>query len=201
MKKLMVRMLVLLAVPVGLAMAEPSKEGCKTSSCGSGKPVAREGGMGQFLTTKLGLTAEQNEKFQKMLEKHMDAMKAEKERFEAEVNTILTPEQQAKFKGITANREQRMKGPEAGAKKGGGFGQALEELNLPADKLAQVQAIMKESREKQIAVPRGDRAAHQEIRKQMIEKVKSILTPEEMTKFEQLLNEHHPGKGFHGKGK
>jgi Spy/CpxP family protein refolding chaperone len=200
MKKLMVRMLVLLAVPVGLAMAEPAMKGCKTS-CGSGKPVAKEGGMGQFLAAKLGLTPEQTEKFQKMLEKHMEAMKAERERFEAEVNTILTPEQQANFKGLKANREQKMKGPEAGDKKGGGFGQALEQLNLPADKLAQVQAIMKESWEKQKAAPRGDRAAHQEIRKQMIEKVRSILTPEEMTKFEQLMKEHHPGKGFHGKGK
>jgi Spy/CpxP family protein refolding chaperone len=200
MKMLMLRILVLLAVPLGLAMAEPAMKVCKTS-CGSGKPVAKESGMGQFLVTKLGLTAEQTEKFQKMLEKHMEAMKAEKERFEAEVNSILTPEQQANFKELKANREQKMKGPEAGAKRGGGFEEALVRLNLSADKLAQVQAIMKESREKQMAVPRGDRAAHQEIRKQMIEKVKSILTPEEMTKFEQLMKEQHPGKGFHGKGK
>jgi Spy/CpxP family protein refolding chaperone len=149
---------------------------------------------------KLGLTVEQTEKFEKMAEKHMAAMKAEKERFEAEVKTILTPEQQAKFEELKANREKKMKGPEAGVKRGGRMGQVLKQLDLPEEKLAKVQAIMKESWEKMAAAPKGDRAARQQIQKEKTEKIKAVLTPEEMARFEQAMQENRPGRPHPGKG-
>ncbi len=200
MKKFAVKMLVVLAVPVGLAMAEAAKEGSKAAGKEE-KPVARHGAIGHLFATKLGFTSEQTEKFQKIYEKHLEMMRAENERFEAEVNTILTPEQQTKFKEMTANREKRMKGPEAGAKRGGGLEQAVQQLNLPAEKLAQVQAIIKESREKMTTAPRGDRAARMQMHKDMMEKIKGVLTAEEMAKLQQYMKESHPGRPFPGRGK
>jgi Spy/CpxP family protein refolding chaperone len=207
-KTLMVRMLVLVAMPVGLVMAEAVKEEGK-ASCPTGKPAGKQAGFGQFIAKKLDLTSEQTEKFQKIFEKHLEAIKAENERFDAEVNTILTPEQQAKFKEMKGNRGPKEKGPEAGAttgttaapgaKKGGGFEQALAQLNLPEDKLAKVKEIMKESREKMAAAPQGDRAARMQIRKDMKEKIKAVLSPEEMTKFEQVMKESHPGRPGRGR--
>ncbi len=175
------------------------------------------------LPDQLNLSLDQMDKYKTMVREHRKALeeivkKLEQERtkFDSDLNAILTPEQQTKLKELKQDRERTLKGmqggPGMGKARGAGeegrqwiLAKAIKELNLPAEKNAQVEKILAEGREKFQATPKGDREAHRQVMKQTMDSLRNALSPEEMNRLKTIMREEReksgvgPGRG--GKGR
>jgi Spy/CpxP family protein refolding chaperone len=185
-KKAMITTFVGLVVPMGLGIAE-------TAASNTGDNTTRYGG--QRLIQALGLTSDQATQFQQMFQQHVAAMKAEKERFEAQVNGILTPDQQARFKDLMQKRGERMKQVQGFTHPGGGrFGGGLKQLNLSADQKAQVKTIMQDMKTKLAAVAPGDNVTRKQIRQDMHAQLAKVLTPDQLNQLKRARQAHRENK-------
>jgi len=197
----MIGIFVLLMAPMGLLVANTA---LSTTTDNTTKPH------GQFLIKALGLTADQTTQFERMFQQHVAAMKAEKERFETQVNGILTPDQQGKFKNLMQKRAGWMKkgccdaNRECGRpgdvhQRGGRFEGDLKQLNLSADQQAQIKTIKQDMRTKLAAVAPGDNVTRQQIHQDMQTQIAKVLTPDQLTQWNHLKQTkqmHRGGKGY-----
>jgi Spy/CpxP family protein refolding chaperone len=183
------------------------------------------------LPEKLDLTAEQKEKFNTLvtknraeLEEIVKKLDAQRNKFDADLNAILTPEQKAKLQELKARKEKMMEGRGPGMGMGMGHGpgmgmarpgmmlKAIQEMNLPKEKAAKATEIINKSKENFKKAPQGDRQARMEIMRNTMAQLKEVLTPEEMNQLKEKMREMSPagpkgekgemghGRQHHGRG-
>jgi Spy/CpxP family protein refolding chaperone len=228
MKRLLLVMAGILAFSVGTVLAQPAEKpvcgpGPKCEK-GPGGPVHRPGPgfmLGMFdrvareLPEKLNFTPEQKEKFNVLAQTHRTAMEAlvkqleqEKQKFETDLNGILTPDQQAKLKELKKAREFVQKRFQEGMKgqalKQGMVVRAVKELNLPPEKNEKVMDVLTESRAKFLSAPKGDRQIRKQLMREMMDKIREVLAPEEFQRLQEMLRaqrgEMGRGQGGHRGG-
>jgi Spy/CpxP family protein refolding chaperone len=165
---------------------------------------AERRGEGVRMAQKLGLSQEQVQQIRDIVkqyradavrvlkseatrEQKADQIKSLKANATAAINAVLTPEQQEKAKGLIDKILSPRRHREAKAL------WVLKQLNLTEDQKTQVKAILQESRTQAKAVyddstltneQKRERVA--EIRKTTFDKIKALLTPEQLQKLEEL---------------
>jgi Spy/CpxP family protein refolding chaperone len=227
-KNLFIGMLALVVIPVGFALAQPAET---KGQCVAGQPCGPKefrgprgpGGPGEFgpagmlkmfdrvaemLPKKLELTEEQKTQFQDIvktnraeLEEIVKKLEAQRQKFDTDLNAILTPEQKEKFEQIKQRREKMMKqhmmgeGMEEGRGGPGVMMKAIKELNLPEERAAKVNEILADAKAKFKEAPKGDPEARREMMRNMMGKIGEILTPEEMDKLKDAMREQMKERG------
>ena len=71
----------------------------------------------------------------------------------------------------------------------------LEEMKLAPEKREQVRKVLRESMERTRSAPEGDREARQKIGQETREKLRNILSPEEMQRLHELMREQRGQRG------
>ncbi|NLE30263.1 MAG: hypothetical protein GX629_11410 [Phycisphaerae bacterium] len=230
-KRFIVGALTVVLLPLGLTMAQPAKG---PGPGKMGRPHRPDGpgccaGIVQMydritkaLPCQLELTPEQLEEFNTLVSQNraelndiVKQLEAQRAKFDADLNAILTPQQQAKLNELKERKQRMMKesrqrmrpGKGEGKRRGMGPGphadkpapmlQAIEELNLSPERSAQVTEILKNSRQRIADAPKGDRQARMEIMKDTMAKLNEVLTPEEMEKVKESMRALRP-KGPRG---
>ena len=135
------------------------------------------------LKSSLNLTDDQVAKLQPTFDSIRQKHQADRQAFEAHMKTILTPEQQQKM--AEARKEH---------KRGGGF----RDLNLTDDQKAQMKSFWESKR--------GDMKGKFEAERAQIDaQLQATLTPEQMTKYNDMKAkmkerwaEHGGRRGHHG---
>jgi len=168
------------------------------------------------LPEKLGLTADQLTKYNTLVQQQRAAiqeivkkLEQQKIKFDTDLNAMLTPEQQTKLKELKKHREETMQrlrqgGPGMGGGQGmrgpGMMTKALEEMKLSPDKKAEVKKIIDDSQAKLQAAPKGDPQAHMQIMRDMREKIRGVLSPEEMDQLRSKMRQERGQWGPRGGG-
>jgi Spy/CpxP family protein refolding chaperone len=170
------------------------------------------------LPAKLELTPEQKEKFNTLvaknraeLEEIVKKLDAQRDKFDTDLNAILTPEQKTKLQELKARKEKMMegrgpgmmgegRGPGMGMARPGVMLKAINELNLPEEKAAKAKDIVNKSKESFKNAPQGDKQARMQIMKNTMTQLKEVLTPEEMDQLKAKMREMRPAgpKGERG---
>jgi len=177
---LMMALALLLALPLTATAQEPG-------ICPEGDPVMmgpgpHHGLMGR-LGEELGLSDEQKEEIRAIVEEELPAAR---QRIEERVDGLLTPEQQEKLAEMKANRPERgprgrrmgqrgMMGRGMGPGPGARLERMAETLDLTDEQQAAISEILAEA-----APPK---------RSEVREQIKSVLTPEQQEKMEELREE------------
>ncbi|MCL5105110.1 MAG: hypothetical protein M1133_13485 [Armatimonadetes bacterium] len=124
-------------------------------------------------------------------------VKALRQKAGEDIMAVLTPEQQAK--ATQTKFVDRILSPRAAM--AARFMRVLGQLNLTEAQKTQVKDIMKGNRDACAAVrndtsltPEARRAKMQQVRTDTLDKIKAILTSEQLTKFNELMAQR-PGRG------
>jgi protein CpxP len=179
-----------------------------TSGVAFAKAGGKHGGpgkMGRGMASELNLTEAQKAQLKPIFEQFMSQQRARKEAMEAKFKSVLTPEQMARFEQLKSERQAQRQADKAERKAdrqswkdrknadgpGMGKGGIIGQLNLTPEQTAQLRA----HREAQQAQVRAER-------EQFMAQVKSVLTPEQQAKMQQIqsqrqerFQERRNGKG------
>jgi Spy/CpxP family protein refolding chaperone len=173
-----------LALLLGLPLAATAQEPgfCPEDGPAMMGPGPHHGLMGR-LAEELELTDEQRSEIRAIVEEELPAAR---QRIEERVNVLLTPEQQEKLAELKANRPEkgdrgrRMgKRGRMGRGMGPGPGPRLEMMTEKLDLTDEQQAAIREILD-EAAPPK---------RSEIREQIKSVLTPEQQEKMEELREE------------
>jgi Spy/CpxP family protein refolding chaperone len=167
------------------------------------------------LPNQLGLTADQIEKFNKLvsanrteLQEVIKKLDAQRTKFDTDLNAILTPEQKAKLQELKDRKHQMMKNMMPGMGKGMGMEpdrpgmllKALSQMNLPKDKVDKITEIAKTCKES-FKNAKGDPQARRKIMSDMMSQIEKVLTSEEFQKLKDTMRTMAPkGQGHMGMG-
>jgi Spy/CpxP family protein refolding chaperone len=159
-----------------------------------------------MLTKQLNMTDEQKTKFQAIvktnraeLQEIIKRLEAQRQTFDKQLNAILTPEQKQKLQQMRERRERMMRRMGQGEAGPGILMKAVKELNLPADRAAQVNTILTDAKAK-FKEAKGDRDARRTIMKNMMDKLNKVLTGEEMDKLRDLVRDQMGPRGMGPRG-
>jgi Spy/CpxP family protein refolding chaperone len=209
MKKNIVTFIVIAATLLGAGTlsAQSKKENSEKNKGSKGKvEQAEKGGKGiagSDEMKELGLTADQGKKIQAIHQKYkgqMDALKEDKdktalknlrEKKQAEIKAVLTPEQAQKW--------QAMKEEKEGERMAEHQDELKEKLGLTDDQAAKIQALHAKYKSQKDAL-KADATKTEEQKKEAMkaihkskqEEMKAILSPEQLQKFEAMKKEHGP---------
>jgi len=215
---------VAVAVLFALAMAAMAAQGPRGNAGKDGKAGMGRGGANPqgMIVQQLGLSKEQAEKVLAIAKQfRTDAaavrkgegtpaektakIKSLRDTAEGAIMTLLTPDQQAKAR--ERNIIGRLLAPwqagnRAGIGVGGGIIGALARLNLTDEQKKATTAILKETQDRCQAIrtdttltPEQKRDLIQPIRKESMERILSVLTPEQRDKLNQILPRRNGGGG------
>lgn len=169
--------------------------------------------MHAHLTKQLGLTAEQQAKFDELMQKQraeLDALRADKalspedrrakakaitENYRAQRQALLTPEQQKKADELRARMQEHMRGPGQQAQREH-FQQMMRTVAMGdhiKDRIAERLQLTSEQRDKLEHLGREFRARQREAMKAHFAEMRAVLTPEQ----QQKIDEWKEGRG-HG---
>lgn len=182
----------------------------------------RHGDQKEMAMNNLNLTADQQAKIKAIREAQKSEMqslkksgnvtpeqrKALREKYRTQFQSVLTPAQQEQMK--TQREEWKEKGAKGQkgqrfGKRGGDFGKQAaffkKELNLTADQETSLKSIFQEFRTKAQDLRSNSSLSQEQKKAQMhslakeyMAKGKSVLTPEQAKKFEELKGKHHHRK-------
>jgi len=130
----------------------------------------------EHLKSKLNLTDDQVARLQPTFDQMKQRHAAERQQFQAKMKSILTPEQQQKM--ADARQEHKR----------GGF----RDLNLSDDQKAQMKTFWE-----------SQRGTMTQDRSQIDSQLQAVLTPDQLTKFNEMKaqrKEHRGGRGRHHGG-
>ncbi|PIY11343.1 MAG: hypothetical protein COZ18_04110 [Flexibacter sp. CG_4_10_14_3_um_filter_32_15] len=154
------------------------------------------------MKTELGLSDAQVEQIKALHEKKREQDKAERkanrEKFKAEVDKILTPEQRKKAEALQAERKDPNNRAEKRVEKWKtelslSDAQATKVKTALVTKMTKMQALREAAGDEKV-----DKTERKAIKTAFETELKSILSAEQFTKYEQLKAEK---KAKHGKGK
>jgi Spy/CpxP family protein refolding chaperone len=161
-----------------------SDSGGKT---GPGYSPQGQGGRADMIKNKLGLTDAQMEQLRSMREKNQSERKAHMDAVNKRIKALLTPDQQALWDKSVGEMKP---GGQGGQGMKGKFKAVFQEMGLNDSQKSQIRSIMQEERGKM-------QAQRQTVENEM----KSILTPEQSAKFEEMKKARMEGGGKRGDGK
>jgi Spy/CpxP family protein refolding chaperone len=209
----------MIVLPAGFALAQPAQgghgpggpggpngPGCPGGPCGMAPATQPAQNMltmfdrvAKMLSKQLGLTDEQKTKFDAMIKTNraeladiVKKLEAQREKFDKDLDAILTPEQKEKLANIKERRENMMKRMGGGGEGLGAVMKAVKELKLPADQEAKVNDILTQAKTK-FKAAKGDRDARQEIMKDMMTQLNKVLTGEEMDQLRACMRDQMGG--------
>jgi len=210
-----VRTISILAVATGLvlatAVAAQPRAGGRCGGRGGPpgtRPCGPVFGSGEVITKMLDhrlktlpkaleMTEEQRKTYGDVEKKHREAvtrlmneLREQAKTFRAQLNEILTVQQRERLAQMrTRVRERFRRGPEEARMAPRLMKKACEQIDLPPEKKEQVAAILKEATEKIEATQLKDRTARRKMFREMIEKIRTVLSPDEFDRLQDKIHE------------
>lgn len=173
MKKILAALTLGLALTLMPAMAQPG---------GPGGPGGHGPGRGlERMKQTLQLTDQQVSQLQPLFAQQMEQHKARFQQMRTQMDSVLTAEQKTKLEAMKAEwKENRGKGP----RERGQRGDFAARLGLTQDQQDKLKAMREQGKQEMQA----EREAFKS-------KLAQVLTPEQLTKLEEMKKNHHRGGG------
>jgi Spy/CpxP family protein refolding chaperone len=156
----------------------------------------------KVLPKQLELEGSQTVAYEKLVKDHRTVLEGivkklqeEKTKFETDLNAILTPDQQKKFKNMQERREKMMKQFKGPMERPGQMMMAIEKMDIEPWKAEKVKSILKSFHEKLRNTAQGDREVKKKVIQEMMDEIGKVLTPEEMDKLRAMIRENRQGQG------
>ncbi|MBI2517558.1 MAG: Spy/CpxP family protein refolding chaperone [Opitutae bacterium] len=185
-------------------------------------PGAMAGPLRAHLTEQLGLTADQQAKFDELMQKQrgeIDALRANQalapddrrakakaiaESYRSQFHAFLTPEQQKKADELRARMHERMARPaqHAQRERHRDLMRTVAMSERIKDRIAEKLQLTTEQRDKLEHLGREFRAKQREAMKAHFDEMRAVLTPEQQKKVDEWKEGRGPGRAGHfGPGK
>ncbi len=156
------------------------------------------------LPEALGLSDAQMDKYNEIKKQHKqrikeicEQLKAERESFKADLESILTPDQKEKLQQLQRQMHHRRRAQMGNWRKRAGrrplrpriILQAVKQMNLSEDKIEKLKEIFQDTRNRVQSSDRSDKKEMREIFRDMMEQIKQVLSPEEYERMKVIARD------------